>query len=293
MAGRFLIPRRPLLFGLFWIVIATVACALEAASTDFIQATSTPRPSATPLSENTDPNYVLTLPKEVKSSGGATFTIKRVELLQSIDTPTRSYLPKNGIYLWLIGTAGNSSDKRVCMRAQDFAVVNGSERYEIPVEEAEALYKLRNLPYPDFYLGHCLDKGQTIDSFLLVDVSREAGDLWLELGNGKARLGRTARLIAATPPPVVVWPDSASPPTADQANAPLVTAANTDVNIRSGPGVDYKVVGLLRTGQSLEIVGRSADSAWWQVSTPQGLGWVSAKVTVASNVDDRIPVRPQ
>ncbi|MFN8458785.1 MAG: SH3 domain-containing protein [Anaerolineae bacterium] len=177
------------------------------------------------------------------------------------------------------------------IRAQDFAVLNGNTRYEMQVEEAEALYKLSNLPYPDFYLGHCLDKGQTIDSFLIVDVSREAGDLWLELGNGKARLGRTAALIAATPVPAIAWPDLTSPPTSDQANPPLVTPAKTDVNIRNGPGVDYKVVGLLRTGQSLEIVGRSADSAWWQVSTPQGLGWVAAKVTVASNVDERVPVR--
>ncbi len=280
---------RILLFGLFWTTIATLAC--EPASTDFLQITPTPRPTATPLPDSSDPNYVLTLPKEVKSSGGAVFTLKRVELLKSIETPTQTYAPQNGIYLWLIGTAGNLADKRLCIRAQDFAVLNGSERYEMRVEEAEALYKLSNLPYPDFYLGHCLDKGQTVDSFLIMDVSKEAGDLWLTLGDGKARLGRTAALIAATPLPVVAWPEATALPTSGQAGAPLVTAVNTDVNIRSGPGTGYAVIGLLRTGQSLEIVGRSADSAWWQVSTPQGLGWVAAKVTVASNVDERVPVR--
>lgn len=281
-----------LLLGIFLVIMATLACASEIPSTDFLPATRTPKnPSPTPALDSLDPNYVLTLPKEVKSSGGATFTVKRVELLKSIDTPTQSYTPQNGIYLWLIGTVGNFSDKRLCLRGQDFAVVNGSERYEMRVEEAEALYKLSNLPYPDFYLGHCLDKGQTIDSFLIMDVSREAGDLWLELGSGRARLGRTAALIAATPVPAVAWPDPTVPSASDQATAPLVTAAKTDVNIRSGPGTNYGVIGLLRTGQSLEIVGRTADSAWWQVSTPQGLGWVSAKVTIASNVDERVPVR--
>ncbi|MFN8458784.1 MAG: hypothetical protein U0401_29725 [Anaerolineae bacterium] len=114
MARHFLILIRPLLFGLFWLVLATTACAMEAASTDFIQNTPTPKSTATPLLDNNDPNYVLTLPKEVKSSGGAIFTIKLVELLKSIDTPTQSYTPKNGIYLWLIGTIGNLGEKHLC-----------------------------------------------------------------------------------------------------------------------------------------------------------------------------------
>jgi hypothetical protein len=32
-------------------------------------------------------------------------------------------------------------------------------------------------------------------------------------------------------------------------------------------------------------VGRNADASWWQVPTPNGLGWLSASVTTASNVE--------
>ncbi|RPJ55052.1 MAG: SH3 domain-containing protein, partial [Dehalococcoidia bacterium] len=53
---------------------------------------------------------------------------------------------------------------------------------------------------------------------------------------------------------------------------------------------NYDVVGTLPPGQNFEIVGRNADSSWWQVSTPNGLSWVFAKVVTTSNVDDTIPV---
>jgi micrococcal nuclease len=71
---------------------------------------------------------------------------------------------------------------------------------------------------------------------------------------------------------------------------PLVTAGENNVNIRSGPGTDYEIIDTLVAGQSLEIVGRSIDSSWWQVAAPNGLGWVAVQVTTASNVSNSLPV---
>jgi hypothetical protein len=75
----------------------------------------------------------------------------------------------------------------------------------------------------------------------------------------------------------------------EENQTPVVTASD-NVNMRSGPGTNYDVVGTLAAGQSLEIVGRNADSSWWQVSAPDGLCWIAGSVTTASNVDDSIPV---
>lgn len=75
-----------------------------------------------------------------------------------------------------------------------------------------------------------------------------------------------------------------------EALKPLVTAAETEVNLRGGPGTDYETVGTLPSDKSLEITGRNADSSWWQVSTQNGLAWVAAQVVVANNVVDTIPV---
>jgi uncharacterized protein YgiM (DUF1202 family) len=71
---------------------------------------------------------------------------------------------------------------------------------------------------------------------------------------------------------------------------PKVTASNSSVNLRTGPGLNYDVMGVLPQGQSLEIVGRNDDSTWWQVATADGLRWIAASVTTATNVDDGLPV---
>ncbi|MBI1879405.1 MAG: SH3 domain-containing protein, partial [Chloroflexi bacterium] len=93
-------------------------------------------------------------------------------------------------------------------------------------------------------------------------------------------LSGTAEPVGAEPP---VQNISSNP-------LPLVTAGENNVNIRSGPGTDYPIIGPLAAGQSLEIVGRNADSSWWQVVAPAGLGWVAAQVTSASDVSDSLPV---
>jgi uncharacterized protein YgiM (DUF1202 family) len=95
------------------------------------------------------------------------------------------------------------------------------------------------------------------------------------------------------PPPLPTETPTELPPTetpTPEVLKPVVTASEGDVNIRNGPSTDYEIVGTLSTGESLEIVGRNADSSWWQVSTPSGLAWVAASVVTASNVDDSIPV---
>ena len=81
----------------------------------------------------------------------------------------------------------------------------------------------------------------------------------------------------------VVEPSSGGP-------GPLVTAGDSNINIRSGPGTDYPVIGTLPAGESMAITGRNADASWWQVETPGGAGWIAAFVTTASNTDQPIPV---
>jgi heat shock protein HslJ/uncharacterized protein YraI len=70
-----------------------------------------------------------------------------------------------------------------------------------------------------------------------------------------------------------------------------VTAPN-GVNVRSGPGTNFPVIGVAPFGTEGEIIGRSADGRWWVVSVPSapgGMGWVSADFVAASNAED-VPV---
>jgi uncharacterized protein YraI len=81
---------------------------------------------------------------------------------------------------------------------------------------------------------------------------------------------------------------AAAPPA--QSDGPMVTAADSNINIRGGPGTDYDVVGTLAVGASLAITGRNVESSWWQVETPTGMGWVAAFVVTARGTDGSIPV---
>lgn len=67
------------------------------------------------------------------------------------------------------------------------------------------------------------------------------------------------------------------------------TATATDyVNVRSGPGTNYRVLGLAAPGESAEVSGVSADGDWWQVVissqySVSGFGWVSASYVSTQN----------
>ncbi len=50
------------------------------------------------------------------------------------------------------------------------------------------------------------------------------------------------------------------------------------VNMRSGPGTNYPVIGQLAAGQTAEITGRNAAGDWWQFNYNGQLLWVSAQV---------------
>lgn len=85
--------------------------------------------------------------------------------------------------------------------------------------------------------------------------------------------------------------DLPEPPAAP--TTPVGTVTGTQgLNVRSGPGTNFPVIGVAREGDTGEIVGRSADSRWWVVSVPSapgGMGWVSADFVTATNADD-VPV---
>jgi len=65
-------------------------------------------------------------------------------------------------------------------------------------------------------------------------------------------------------------------------NTPRLTAANGPVNVRSGPGTQYSVVGTLQRGQSQEIAARNEEGTWWAFMLGGRLAWVSDAVVDAT-----------
>ena len=89
--------------------------------------------------------------------------------------------------------------------------------------------------------------------------------------------------VVQTPTTVVGAPTTASVP------APAQAIAATNMNVRSGPGVNYPVVGALQSGQTAPVTGLSYDRGWWQIKFaggPDGFGWVSVKYVTAQNTEN-------
>ena len=81
--------------------------------------------------------------------------------------------------------------------------------------------------------------------------------------------------------PVVASPDQAPPVTTEPPPAGAATVTAIDyVNLRSGPGTNYLLLGTVAPGAVGEVTGKSEDGLWWQVKVPTsfyapGFAWVS------------------
>jgi hypothetical protein len=101
----------------------------------------------------------------------------------------------------------------------------------------------------------------------------------------------TATPVPDTPTPVPAATDTVAPPAAP--SGPVVTTL-TGLRVRSGPGTNYEVIGQAQAGQSLPILGRDQNNAWWQVEfpgAPGGRGWIAAgaEFSTATNAGN-VPV---
>jgi heat shock protein HslJ/uncharacterized protein YraI len=86
------------------------------------------------------------------------------------------------------------------------------------------------------------------------------------------------------PPAVLPTPEPQNP-------TGRVTAPN-GVNLRTGPGEVYPIIGIAPFGAEGLITGRSADAQWWVVfmpTAPNAQAWVSAQFVAATNANN-VPV---
>lgn len=80
------------------------------------------------------------------------------------------------------------------------------------------------------------------------------------------------------------------PPTVTSTPVPLTVTATQNVNVRSGPGTNFSIVGKLQQGESAPLKGKSSDGTWWQIAFPTEAerGWVAAQF--ATVIDTTISV---
>lgn len=84
--------------------------------------------------------------------------------------------------------------------------------------------------------------------------------------------------------------ETPAPQPTQAVNARVVVPRGDTVNLRSGPGTGFRVVGRMFARQSASIIGRTSDGNWWQIRTGGGAAWVAAGIVRVSGDTARIPV---
>lgn len=70
---------------------------------------------------------------------------------------------------------------------------------------------------------------------------------------------------------------------AQDSTAAWITVTTYLLNVRSGPATSYPILTKIGSGESYPIIGRNADSSWWQIRLNSLNGWVSARYVAAAN----------
>lgn len=64
------------------------------------------------------------------------------------------------------------------------------------------------------------------------------------------------------------------------AQSPIKGTITKNANLRDGPGTTYAIAGTVKAGQSVSIIGKSADDTWYQLSDGH---WVAAFLVTVAN----------
>ena len=83
--------------------------------------------------------------------------------------------------------------------------------------------------------------------------------------------------MAQTPVPTTT-PEPQPTPAPLTASTSLFATSNFTVNVRSGPGIQYTILGKARQGDAVDITGKLADGTWLRLNFNGQEGWVLASL---------------
>ena len=59
-----------------------------------------------------------------------------------------------------------------------------------------------------------------------------------------------------------------------------IIQSDTAVNVRSGPGTKYKVIGQIKAGQVVTTLEQNEDGSWVKIPFKDGEGWISVSTVI-------------
>lgn len=129
--------------------------------------------------------------------------------------------------------------------------------------------------------------GQGFDTYVVTDVQTHDGEVWLGIFVGSQIWGWVPLSGVTVLTPItgldaaIASIGGAQGPATD----PILDSGYAIVNIgrlnmRSGDGVGFSIVTILRGGTELSIIGRNSDASWWYVTDGDNTGWVNAEFII-------------
>jgi D-alanyl-D-alanine carboxypeptidase len=82
---------------------------------------------------------------------------------------------------------------------------------------------------------------------------------------------------------------SLSQPSQPTTGVPMVTINTPLLNVRSAPFIGDNIINKVPRGATYIVVGRNADSSWWQIQIGAQVGWVSGAYVIPANTQN-VPV---
>ena len=119
----------------------------------------------------------------------------------------------------------------------------------------------------------------------------------LESADGSAPSANPTAATAITPaaatgtPENSPLPPNAIPPVAPDAGVYCHISTNGSANIRSAPDDSASIIEKLTRSRAVEVIGQSADGAWFAVRLPTQIGWVAKQVARQIEPCVNVPVR--
>lgn len=71
--------------------------------------------------------------------------------------------------------------------------------------------------------------------------------------------------------------------------APIMIVNTSFLNIRTGPGVEYSILGTFTGGSTFPVLGVASDRVWYQVSTTLGVGWLNSQYAIPRGDFSNVP----
>ena len=135
-----------------------------------------------------------------------------------------------------------------------------------------------------------LAAGETSDQVMIFQTNGYGGQTVLARYDGDTRFD-----VASLPDEIV----ATATPTATETPLPtatpdgvIITITSARQNVRSGPGLNYDVIGQLSQGDQAQVVGANVDLSWVAINFRGQTGWLSRSILDIFGNTNTIPILP-